>query len=231
MRFRLAPFAASAATVLALATGVVPAAAGLQYDVGIQKSHTGNFTVGQNGTFTITLSNAAGASVSSTGNTVVFTVTDTLPAGLTYQSFAAGTSAFTCSASGQVVTCTGTPNLSPGASTSFTITVAVGAQAAPSVSNTASWTDNCGAGCDSSPNDHSSTDPVTVNLAPSASPSPSPRPSPSPSPSPTAVALPAAGTGAGSGTGAPAALLAFLTVIVVGGIATLIRTRTARPRS
>jgi hypothetical protein len=45
------------------------------------------------------------------------------------------------------------------------------------------------------------------------------------------VALPAAGTGAGSGTGAPAALLAFLTLIVVGGIATLIRTRTARPRS
>jgi uncharacterized repeat protein (TIGR01451 family) len=230
MRFRLAPFAASAATVLALATGVVPAAAGFPYDVGIQKSHTGNFTVGQNGTFTIALSNGTGAGVATTGN-VVFTVTDTLPTGLTYQSFAAGTSAFSCSAAGQVVTCTGTPNLSPGASTSFTITVAVGAQAAPSVSNTASWTDNCGAGCDSSPNDHSSTDPVTVNLAPSASPSPSPSLSPSPSPSPTAVALPAAGTGAGSGTGAPAALLAFLTVIVVGGIATLIRTRTARPRS
>ena len=41
-------------------------------------------------------------------------MTDTLPAGLTYNS-ASGTG-WTCSAAGQVVTCTHAPTLNPGAS-------------------------------------------------------------------------------------------------------------------
>src|SRR5579864_4197965 len=109
MRFRLAPLAAVAVVAFALGSGVLPAWAGLSFDVGIQKSHTGNFTVGQNGTFTITLSNS-NTSPSATGTTT-FTVTDNLPTGLTYVSSAGGASGFTCSAIGQAVTCTGQPGL------------------------------------------------------------------------------------------------------------------------
>ena len=45
----------------------------------IAKSHTGNFTVGVNGAYTITVSNAAGSGPT----TGTITVTDTLPTGLT----------------------------------------------------------------------------------------------------------------------------------------------------
>src|SRR5205085_8058787 len=65
-------------------------------DLTIAKSHSGNFTQGQSGTYTITASNSGGAATSGT-----VTVTDTLPAGLTYSS-ATGTG-WSCSASGQTV--------------------------------------------------------------------------------------------------------------------------------
>jgi uncharacterized repeat protein (TIGR01451 family) len=219
MRLRVAPVAVIAAVAAALATGSLPAAAGITMDLAIQKSHAGNFTVGQNGTFTITLTNTAGNPTDG----VIITIHDTLPTGLTYQSFTAGTTGMACSAVGQVVTCTGTPNVSVGTPKSLTITVAVGAAAVPSVSNTAFITNNCG--CDSNPANDTSTDAVTVNAVPS--------PSPSPSPSPTAVALPATGTGTGTGPGsaAPVALFGFLAVIVVGGMAVLVRTRAGRPRN
>jgi uncharacterized repeat protein (TIGR01451 family) len=100
-------------------------------DLSIAKTHTGNFTTGQNGDYTLTVSNAGPNSA--TGTT---TVTDTLPAELTYVS-GAGTG-WSCSAAGQVVTCTHAGPLASGAALpALTLTVAVAANAPASVTNTA----------------------------------------------------------------------------------------------
>ena len=100
-------------------------------DLAISKIHIGNFNVGQNGTYTIAVQNNGPNSEPGT-----ITVTDTLPAGLTYIS--ASGSGWSCSASGQTVTCTHAGNLAVGANTAnITLTVAVSAPAAPSVTNTA----------------------------------------------------------------------------------------------
>ena len=79
-------------------------------DLAIDKSHTGDFTVGTNGVYTITVTNSGTCSTSGT-----ITVTDTLPDGL---SFVSGTgSGWSCSANGQVVTCTNAGPLAASAST------------------------------------------------------------------------------------------------------------------
>ncbi len=101
-------------------------------DVAIAKSHTGNFTVGQNGTFTITVTN-----VGNTPTTGGLTVTDNLPAGLGYIS-AAGTG-WSCSAAGSVVTCTNPAVVAVGtAAPPITLTVAVSSPAAPTATNVVS---------------------------------------------------------------------------------------------
>lgn len=101
-------------------------------DLEITKSHSGNFTVGQNGVYTIEVLNNGPNSA-----TGVITVTDTLPAGLTYSS-ATGTG-WACGAVGQDVTCTRPGPLANGASApAISLTVSVGAAAYPSVTNTAS---------------------------------------------------------------------------------------------
>ncbi len=89
----------------------------------ITKTHTGNFVVGQpNATYTVTVSNAAGAGAT-TGQV---TVTETAPAGLTLLSMS-GTG-WTCPANG--TTCTRSDALNPGASyPAITVTVAVAANA------------------------------------------------------------------------------------------------------
>src|SRR5690349_16040160 len=68
-------------------------------DLTIAKAHVGtSFTQGQSGAYTLTVSNAGPGATTGT-----ITVTDTLPAGLT---FASGTgSGWSCSANGQAVTC------------------------------------------------------------------------------------------------------------------------------
>ncbi|HVF45669.1 MAG TPA: hypothetical protein VM936_21765 [Pyrinomonadaceae bacterium] len=122
-------------------------------DLAIAKSHSGNFTQGQNGTYTITASNAGGAATSGT-----VTVSDTLPAGLSYVS-ATGTG-WTCGAAGQSVTCTRSDALAPGASyPAITLTVAVDSNSALSLTNTATVS---GGGQTNTSND-SASDPTTVN--------------------------------------------------------------------
>jgi uncharacterized repeat protein (TIGR01451 family) len=122
-------------------------------DVTIAKTHTGNFTQGQNGTYTITASNVGGAATSGT-----VTVSDTLPAGLSYVS-ATGTG-WTCGAAGQVVTCTRATALAAGASyPAITLTVSVATNSALSVTNTATVS---GGGQTNTAND-SSSDPTTIN--------------------------------------------------------------------
>ena len=92
-------YSAGADLVLLMAQ-IVSATSDPAVDLGVTMSHTGTFVSGGTGTYTITVSNAAG--IEREDNTV--TVTDTLPAGLTYNS-ATGTG-WSCSAAGQVVTCT-----------------------------------------------------------------------------------------------------------------------------
>nr|WP_242030651.1 MULTISPECIES: isopeptide-forming domain-containing fimbrial protein [unclassified Coleofasciculus] len=69
-------------------------------DLIIQKTHTGNFIVGKQGVYTLSVSNLP-TSGPTTGSV---TVQDTLPNGLSFVS-ATGTN-WNCSASGQIVTCT-----------------------------------------------------------------------------------------------------------------------------
>jgi large repetitive protein len=101
-----------------------------QADLTLTKHHQGNFTVGQDGTYLLTVTNPG-----PTPTPGPVTITDPLPAGLTYVS-AAGPG-WTCSASGQTVTCMRPGELSVGAPSSVTLTVLVGQAAVPSVLNTA----------------------------------------------------------------------------------------------
>jgi uncharacterized repeat protein (TIGR01451 family) len=85
----------------------------LNPDLSITKTHTGNFTGGQPGTYTLQVSNAPSAGPVQAPDPI--TVTDTLPTELTFVS-ATGTG-WSCSAAGQVVTCsyTGTYPVASGA--------------------------------------------------------------------------------------------------------------------
>jgi uncharacterized repeat protein (TIGR01451 family) len=130
-------------------------------DLAITKSHAGNFTVGTNGVYTLGGITNNGPS-DATGT---ITVTDTLPAGLTYVS-AAGTG-WACDAVGHTVTCTRPGPLAVLASApSITLTVSVGAAAFPGVTNTVSVTS--GAFDNVAANSTNVGDPTTV-LAPDLS--------------------------------------------------------------
>ncbi|MCP9496174.1 MAG: FG-GAP-like repeat-containing protein [Pyrinomonadaceae bacterium MAG19_C2-C3] len=100
-------------------------------DLVMTKSHQGNFTVGTDGVYDLTVTN-----VGSNPTFGTITVTDTLPNGLSYVS-AAG-AGWNCSANGQTVTCTHSDPIASGTNSSIALTVGVGAAAAPSVTNTAS---------------------------------------------------------------------------------------------
>jgi uncharacterized repeat protein (TIGR01451 family) len=122
-------YSAGADLVLLMAQ-IVSATSDPAVDLRVTKTHSGSFVAGQQGVYTITVSNAAGMEREDN----VVTVTDTLPAGLTFAS-GAGTG-WTCGAAGQVVTCTHAPTLNAGASfPPITLTVNVG-DAAASVTNT-----------------------------------------------------------------------------------------------
>ena len=104
-------------------------------DLQIVKSTTTTFAVGVNGVYTLTVNNLLGSLTTSAN----ITVTDTLPAGLTFVS-GTGTGWNACTAAGQVVTCVrpAANTIAVGATApAITLTVAVGAAAAPSVTNTA----------------------------------------------------------------------------------------------
>ena len=99
-------------------------------DLSITKTHGGSFTVGVNGTYTITVSNSTGSLP--TSGTV--TVVDTLPAGLGFVS-ATGTG-WACGAAGSTVTCTTSSVIAAGTSANpITLVVTVASTAVPSVTN------------------------------------------------------------------------------------------------
>jgi trimeric autotransporter adhesin len=127
-------YSAGADLVLLMAQ-IVSATSDPAVDLSVVKSHTGNFVSGGTGTYTITVSNAAG--MEREDNTV--TVVDTLPAGLTFNSFT-GTG-WSCAAVAQVVTCTHAPTLNAGASfPPLNIVVNVAQSAAASVTNSVTVT-------------------------------------------------------------------------------------------
>jgi uncharacterized repeat protein (TIGR01451 family) len=98
---------------------------------------TSSFTVGTNASFTLTPDNTLGSAP--TSGTI--TVTDTLPAGLSFVAMGSGGVGWTCSAMGQTVTCTSSAVIAAGASGSpITIHVAVAANAVPAVTNVAQVT-------------------------------------------------------------------------------------------
>jgi len=100
-------------------------------DLRVTKSHTGNFVAGATGTYTIGVDNILGSAPASGTITVV----DTLPAGLAYAS-ATGTG-WSCSATGQAVTCTSNAGIPAGAANpnAITLTVSVGSAAVGSITN------------------------------------------------------------------------------------------------
>ncbi len=133
-----------------------PTTVSIPPDLTLAKTHTGTFTVGANGVYTLTVTNAAVAGPT-TGAT---TVTDTLPAGLTFVS-GAGVG-WSCAANAQVVTCTHAGSLAPSANAAFTLAVAIGSAAVPSVTNVASVATP---GEDNTANNGAS-DPTTVEQRP-----------------------------------------------------------------
>jgi len=99
-------------------------------DLMLTKTVSGTFTVGSTGHYLLTVNNLGPAATTSE-----ITIVDTLPAGLGYVS-ASGTG-WTCSASGQAVTCRSSAALAPITSTSVMLTVSIAAAAAPTTTNTA----------------------------------------------------------------------------------------------
>lgn len=101
-------------------------------DLVLTKTHTGYFIAqGPNGTYTLSVQNVGNRATSGS-----YSLTDTLPTGLTYVS-GTGTG-WSCSAAGQVVTCTSSSVINANANgNTLTITVSVSNAAIPSVTNTA----------------------------------------------------------------------------------------------
>jgi uncharacterized repeat protein (TIGR01451 family) len=95
-------------------------------DLAISKSHEGNFQAARQGTYTIEVANVS--TERADGPT---TVTDTLPAGMTYVS--GGGNGWSCAPSGQIVSCDYANVIPGGEETSFPITVAVARSAEASI--------------------------------------------------------------------------------------------------
>jgi trimeric autotransporter adhesin len=124
-------YSAGADLVLLMAQ-IVSATSDPAVDLSVTKTHSGNFVAGGTGQYTITVANSGAAGIEREDNTV--TVTDTLPAGLTFN--AASGTGWTCGAVGQVVTCTHAAPLNVGASfPPITLTVNVLEAAAANVTN------------------------------------------------------------------------------------------------
>jgi uncharacterized repeat protein (TIGR01451 family)/fimbrial isopeptide formation D2 family protein len=121
---------------------VVPA----KVDLAITKKLEGSLRVGERGAYSLTVRNDG-----PTADPGVVTVTDRLPAGLTYVSATAA--GWACGSAEQVVTCTRDGSLAVDASETIALTVDVAAAAYPTVVNTASVTS---ASVDTDPDDNTS---------------------------------------------------------------------------
>jgi uncharacterized repeat protein (TIGR01451 family) len=134
-------------------------------DVRVAKTHTGNFTVGVNGSYTLTASNAGTANTSGT-----ITITDNLPTGLTVASLPGGTG-WNCSTTvigSSTATCTSSTAINAGTTSpnpiSLTVSVSAAAFTASPVTNVA----NISGGGEPAYNngDNSASDVTVINGAP-----------------------------------------------------------------
>jgi uncharacterized repeat protein (TIGR01451 family) len=132
-------------------------------DLTIAKTHTGNFTVGVNGTYTLTATNTGMASTSGT-----ITVTDNLPTGLTVASIPTGTG-WNCSTTvvgSSTATCTSSTVIAAGATSpnpiTLTVVVSPAAFAASPVTNVA----NISGGGENNAGNNTASDPTTINGVP-----------------------------------------------------------------
>lgn len=104
-------------------------------DMSLSITDNGPWSVTQSTQATYTLTLANNGNIASSG---ALTVTDTLPAGISYQS-ASGTG-WSCSASGQTVTCTSSTSIAAGSSSAITLNVGIGGVTNTSVTDTATET-------------------------------------------------------------------------------------------
>jgi uncharacterized repeat protein (TIGR01451 family) len=103
-------------------------------DLTITKTHSGNFTPGQTGIYTITVTNSGSGST----NGSLVTVTDVVPAGLTPTAPNGPHNGWECSINGQTLTCTRSDMVAGGSSyPTITLTVQVADPAPLTVTNTA----------------------------------------------------------------------------------------------
>ncbi len=127
-------------------------------DLSLTMTHTGDFSAGSAGTYTLRVSNATGVGVEPDDNPV--TITDTLPAGLSFVS-GSGTG-WSCSAAGQVVTCNHPPPVPTGGSLPDLLLTVLATQAgAPSLTNTATVTS---ASLDVNAANNTASDPTLIRL-------------------------------------------------------------------
>lgn len=118
----------------------------------VGKSHVGNFRQGQhNAAYSLRVANSGTAAATGT-----MTVSDDLPAGLSFVS--ANGTGWGCTASGQAVTCTSTSPIAIGGSSTISLSVNVAVDAPAQVVNQASVA--CGAPCVATGNPAS--DPTTI---------------------------------------------------------------------
>jgi uncharacterized repeat protein (TIGR01451 family) len=121
-------------------------------DQGIDLSHQGDFTAGASGQYSITVTNY-GPGVASPS------VRDTLPPGLTFVAADNGAQ-WSCSASGQVVTCAGSVTLAPMETSTFHLNVSVSSSlTAGTITSSASLVNPP---ADPNPNNDGSDDPTTI---------------------------------------------------------------------
>jgi uncharacterized repeat protein (TIGR01451 family) len=101
-------------------------------DLMITKSHTGDFSVDEEGVYTVIVTNIGTGATSG-----LIAVTDALPSGLSFLR-STGTEWVCSPSTGQLVTCTNSSSLKPGSSSGFSLVVRVANTAVPAVTNVAS---------------------------------------------------------------------------------------------
>ena len=101
----------------------------------LSKTAPASLPAGGTASYSLVVTNNGGSATSGT-----LTLTDTLPSGLTFASQTAGSSSLACTASGQTITCTGTPTIAAAASVTLSYTVNVAAGATGALINTAIFT-------------------------------------------------------------------------------------------
>ncbi|MBI3784006.1 MAG: choice-of-anchor E domain-containing protein, partial [Deltaproteobacteria bacterium] len=122
------------------------------FDVTLTKSHGTTFVTGTTNMYRLMVANLGAGPT-----TGLITVTDTLPTGLTFVS-AVGTD-WTCNIAGRVVTCTKSGTILPGTGDIITLTVFVGSEAFPTITNCATLL-----AADTNPSNNIACDPTTIRL-------------------------------------------------------------------